>query len=422
MSGFIDQVRVTFQSGSGGDGAASFHREKHVPRGGPNGADGGRGGSIYLVADRHKRTLYDFKLIDHYKAHDGTKAVLNKRGKDGEDVHIYLPVGTEVRDVETGELLIDLAHDGMKFEISRGGKGGQGNLHFTNSVRQAPTFAQKGEPGEYREVELELKLLADVALIGLPNAGKSTLLSRLSAARPKIADYPFTTLAPNLGVVSVLDQTFVMADLPGLIEGASEGIGLGHQFLRHAERNRVLLHLVDAFPIDESDPFANYQLIEEELRKYNETLYMRPRVIALNKCDLAYEDSMVDAVAKKFEETGITLFRISAVAGQGLEELKRELLSEIVKETEQEATQKLVPVLRPKEAEQYEITKRGNSYMVHGRRVERMVAMTDLSNTEAVMFLHRQLQRIGVVQKLRELGIEDGDEVNVGSFAFTYSD
>lgn len=420
MSGFIDSVRIELESGRGGDGAATFHREKHVPRGGPNGSDGGRGGDVVLVADRHKRTLYDFKFTDRYKAQDGTKAVLNKRGKDGADTVIQLPVGTIVQDAATGEVLVDLCHDGMRFVVCEGGRGGQGNVHFTNSVRQAPTFAQKGGPAESHSIQLELKLLADVALIGLPNAGKSTLLSVLSAARPKIADYPFTTLSPNLGVVKVGDRTFVMADLPGLIEGASEGIGLGHQFLKHAERNRVLLHLVEAFPIDETDPYDNYRLIEDELRQYSADLFALPRIVALTKLDTAPSSEAVERVAARFAE--VSLHRISAVTGLGMTELSRELLDTIDEETEAQESVRLVPVLRPAKEERYEVSKDNWGYHVAGRRVEQLVAMTDLGNSEAVMYLHRMLQRIGVIQQLRGLGIEDGDEVRVGSFTFTYKD
>lgn len=420
MSGFIDSVDVTFESGRGGDGSASFHREKFVPRGGPNGADGGKGGDVVLVADRHKRTLYDFKLDDHLRAQDGTKAILNKHGRDGADFVVTLPVGTIVTDRETGETIADLTHDGMRVVVCEGGRGGQGNVHFTNSVRQAPTFAQKGGPTMVRSCHLELKLLADVALIGLPNAGKSTLLSRMSAAKPKIADYPFTTLSPNLGVVKVGDRTFVMADLPGLIEGASEGIGLGHQFLKHAERNRILLHLVEAFPLDGSEPLANFQTIEAELEQYSAELYALPRIVALTKCDLAYQEEDLDAVAATFGD--IKPYRISAVSGRGMEELGRTLLEAIDKETEERPT-RLVPVLKPKLEERYEVSRDNDGrYRVKGRRVEQLVAMTDLTNLEAVMYLHRMLQRIGVVQQLRELGVDDGDEVVVGNFSFTYQD
>ena len=420
--GFLDEVRVIFQSGRGGDGAASFHREKHVPRGGPNGADGGRGGDIILIADRGKRTLYDFKLLDHYKGGDGGNAYLNKHGKDGAGIELHVPIGTLVFDDLTGELVIDLAQDGMKYVICRGGKGGMGNVHYTNSVRQAPTFAQKGGPCETLEARLELKLLADVGVVGLPNAGKSTLLSVLSAARPKIADYPFTTIVPNLGVVTVADHTFVMADLPGLIEGASDGVGLGHQFLRHAERNRVLLHVVDLFPIDETSPLGNYQLIEEELAKYSADLAALPRIIALNKTDLLQPDEIEQAV-KEFEGTGNEVFPISAATGQGMEPLKHALWRIVEKSLLTSATHVISPVIQPKgEDDSWDVEVDGKEFVVVGKRLERMVAMTDLSNNEAVQHLHRRLKRIGVIERLQQAGADVGDTVRVGEIEFTYKD
>ncbi|MBS1708069.1 MAG: GTPase ObgE [Armatimonadetes bacterium] len=419
---FLDEIRVSFQSGKGGDGSASFHREKHVPRGGPNGADGGRGGDIVLIADRGKRTLYDFTRLDHYKAGDGGDAYLNKHGKDGGSIELHVPVGTLVYDDVTGDLVVDLSQDGMRFVLCRGGKGGMGNVHYTNSVRQAPTFAQKGGPSDLIEARLELKLLADVGLVGLPNAGKSTLLSALSAAKPKIAAYPFTTIAPNLGVVTVADHTFIMADLPGLIEGASEGIGLGHQFLRHAERNRVLLHVVDLFPFDETIPRENYQLIEDELLKYSEELFHLPRVIALNKTDLLPPDD-VQFWVEEFQSTGHEVYAISAAAGQGLEPLKHALWRLVEASLATISSTVVSPVIQPKgEDSAWEVSVEDDEYVVTGKRLERMVAMTDLGNNEAVMYLHRRLQRMGVIDRLRDAGAEDGDTVRVGTFEFTYKD
>lgn len=420
--GFLDEIKVSFQSGKGGDGSASFHREKHVPRGGPNGADGGRGGDIVLIADRGKRTLYDFKLLDHYKAEDGGDAYLNKHGKDGRSIELRVPVGTLVYDELTEDLVVDLAQDGLRFVLCKGGKGGLGNVHFTNSVRQAPTFAQKGGPSEILEARLELKLLADVGLVGLPNAGKSTLLSVLSAARPKIADYPFTTLVPNLGVVTVADHTFVMADLPGLIEGASEGVGLGHQFLRHAERNRVLLHVVDVFPVDGSDPTDNFRLIEDELLKYSPDLAALPRIVALNKTDLIPAEDTV-ALQADFERRGHEVFPVSAATGKGLEPLKHALWRVVEQSLIDLSGTVVSPVLVPKQDEgSWEATLVDGTYVLSGKRLERMVAMTDLDNNEAVMYLHRRLQRMGVIERLRELGADDGDNVRVGDFEFTYKD
>lgn len=420
--GFLDEATVTFTSGKGGDGAASFHREKHVPRGGPNGADGGRGGNIILVADRHKRTLYDFQLRDHYEAKSGSNAIGNKSGRDAEDVVIAVPVGTVVHDVDLEEPIADLSVHGTKLVICKGGRGGFGNLHFVNSVRQAPSFAQRGAPGEQVRAKLELKLIAEVGLIGLPNAGKSTLLSAISAAKPKIGNYPFTTIAPNLGVVTAAHETFTIADLPGLIEGASEGHGLGHQFLRHAERNKVLLHVVDAFPIDESDPRANFELIEAELEHYSADLFARPRIVALNKMDVASEVQKKEALAA-FDDTGFPTFAISGVSGEGLEELKFALWEAIQAATpEHEDVTVLTPVAEPKRDNRWTIALEGDDYVVRGDRVERLVAMTDLNNRDGVHYLYRKLQRIGVIQELERMGAEDGDNVVVGDYVFTYTD
>jgi len=415
---FLDEAEVEFVAGRGGSGAVSFHTEKYVPRGGPDGADGGKGGSITLIADRNKRTLYDFKLKDRFEAQDGSHGVSNKRGKDGKGIEVKVPVGTVVTDVATGEALIDLNHNGMKFEIAKGGRGGFGNQHYVNSVRQAPNFAEKGEPGEKRRVRLELKLLADVALIGLPNAGKSTLISRISAAKPKIADYPFTTIVPNLGVVYFRDSSFVVADMPGLIEGAHAGVGLGHQFLRHVERSRVLVHVVDAFPIDETDPIANYEMIENELRLYSEEIWERPRIIAINKIDLMPEEDL-QGLIEKFQKYEKPLFAISAVTGQGLEPLLH-AMSDALESSPASTELTITPTLRPAEDYHWEVERTEDGFKVKGKRIERMVSMTDLASRDALRHLHRRLERMGVIEKLRELGVEEGDSVEIGEFEFAF--
>ncbi len=418
---FLDEAEVTFISGRGGSGAVSFHREKHVPRGGPNGADGGKGGDVILIADRGKRTLYDFKLHDTYEAQDGVHGVGNKRGKDGKSIEVKVPVGTVVKDIELDEVLIDLNVHGMKYVIAKGGRGGYGNQHYTSSVRQAPNFAQKGAPEERVHARLELKLLADVGLVGLPNAGKSTLISRISAARPKIADYPFTTIVPNLGVVKFHDTTFVVADMPGLIEGASVGVGLGHQFLKHVERNRLLVHVVDAYPVDDSDPIENYELIENELKLYSEEIFERPRIIALNKIDLVPSEDY-DKLRTRFEKLGRPLFPISAVTGQGLDPL----LFQITTLLEELANEPQLPVVMPAMTRDHDldwdIEQTEDGYEVLGKRVRRLVAMTDLENPDAVRYLHRRLQRLGVIDKLRELGAQEGDTVFVGEAVFSFTE
>lgn len=418
---FLDEAEVIFVSGRGGSGAVSFHREKHVPRGGPNGSDGGKGGDIILIAERGKRTLYDFKLQKKFEAQPGEHGVGNKRGRDGKSIEIKVPVGTVVRDMDLDEVLVDLNVHGMKFVLCRGGRGGYGNQHYTSSVRQAPNFAQKGAPEELVNAKLELKLIADVGLVGLPNAGKSTLISRISAARPKIADYPFTTIVPNLGVVRFRDKSFVVADMPGLIEGASEGVGLGHQFLKHVERNRVLVHVVDANPVDGSDPVSNYELIEQELKLYSEEVWKRPRIIALNKIDIVPSEDF-DELRQRFEKFGVPLYPISAVTGQGLDPMLWEVIVMLEASLAVEEIPVLMPALEKGLDLEWNVEPTDEGFEVHGRRVERLVAMTDLENDEAIRYLHRRLQRLGVIDRLRELGAEEGDTVFVGKAVFNYSD
>ncbi len=418
---FLDEAIVTFSSGRGGSGAVAFHTEKHVPRGGPNGADGGRGGDVILLADRGRRTLYDFRLLDHYEADSGVHGLGNKRGKDAKDITIRVPVGTVVTDADTGELLVDFTKHGMSFIIAKGGRGGHGNMHYVNSVRQAPNFAEKGGPSEKVKVKLELKLLADVGIIGMPNAGKSTLISRISAAKPKIADYPFTTIVPNLGVVQFRDTSFTVADMPGLIEGASQGIGLGHQFLKHVERTRVLIHVIDIFPIDESDPWSNYELIENEIRLYSPEIAARPRLIAINKIDLLPESEIAERIVK-FQATEYPVFPISGVTGQGLNDLLNTLTDIVEASTPTEEIPVLMPALAKQGEDYWEVIEEEDGYRVVGKRLERMIAMTDLESRDAVRYLQRRLERIGVIEKLRKAGIEEGDSVSIGEFEFDFTD
>jgi GTP-binding protein len=343
-------------------------------------------------------------------------------GRDAEDVTIVVPVGTMVYDDEDNELLVDLSADGMTYVVARGGRGGRGNKHFTNSVRQAPAFAENGAPGESFRVRLELKLLADVGLIGLPNAGKSTLIGACSAARPKIGDYPFTTIIPNLGVVRVGHESFTMADMPGLIEGASEGLGLGHQFLKHVERTRVLIHVVDAFPIDGSEPWDNFRIVEQELANYSEELASRPRLIALNKVDLAPDPEFVDLVKEPFVEAGYEVFPVSGATNQGLEPLLFRAAALI----DENVVAPAVPVLKPAQSrkmdDKWEVREDDGEFFVEGARIERLVHMTNLTNKEALRYLHRKLERIGVIDALREAGATDGDTVVIAGWAFAFRD
>ena len=417
----IDEATIQVESGKGGSGSASFHREKHVPRGGPNGADGGRGGDIVLVADRGKRTLLDFQYKKKFQAPSGSDAVGNKSGRDGTPVEIHVPVGTEVWDDEFGEKLADLVAHGQRLIVCRGGRGGRGNLHYTSSVRQAPKFAEKGAPNESASLRLVLKLLADVGLVGLPNAGKSTLISRISAAKPKIADYPFTTIEPNLGVVQGDDYTFTVADMPGLIEGASEGRGLGHQFLKHVERTRVLVHVVECLPLDESDPMDNFNLVEAELKAYSPELHARPRLIALSKADLVAPEEGA-RLAELFRTCGAPVFVISGVTGYGLSELVRAMQQTLIEHEEPAAVEVVSPVLVRPDDDQWEAHAEGEGYVVSGKRVERIVAMTDHKSDEALHYLHRRLLRLGVIDRLRELGAEEGDSVRIGERVFAFTD
>lgn len=429
---FLDEAVVEFRSGSGGAGSASFHREKHVPRGGPNGADGGRGGNVVVIADRSKRTLYDFKFQREFVAGSGSDAHGNKTGKDGADVEVRVPVGTVLYDDETGEPIVDLSSDGMRYVLCKGGRGGFGNLHYTSSVRQAPRIAQKGAPAESVRARLELKLLADVGIIGLPNAGKSTLISRLSAAKPKIADYPFTTITPNLGVVSYAHDTFTVADMPGLIEGASEGRGLGHQFLRHVERCSVLVHLVEAMPLDESDPVDNFDLIEAELKAYSEELWSRPRLVAISKVDVfgganapelgELRSRLGDRLAPPEGDEELDVFLISGVTGEGIEELTKAMHRLVSAEAGKPRIPIVTPLIRKESDDTWEVEEEEGAYRVVGKRVERMVAMTKLNEDESLRYLHRRLVRMGVIERLAQAGAKDGDTVRIGELEFEYSE
>lgn len=425
---FLDEAVVEFSSGDGGSGAVAFHREKHVPRGGPNGADGGRGGDVILLAERGMRTLYDFKLRRKIVASPGVHALGNKRGKNGEDIIVKVPVGTVVVDTVLNETLADLNLHGMKFTICKGGRGGRGNLHYVSSVRQVPNFAEKGAPGETILAKLELKLLADVGLIGLPNAGKSTLLAAMSAARPKIGDYPFTTITPNLGVVTVSESSFVLADMPGLIEGARLGQGLGHQFLRHIERTKVLVHVVDMAPLDESDPVSNFRVIENELKEYNEAIWARPRIVLLNKIDLippgSAEQERVDRFRVELEAEGVQVFAGSGAAQLGLEPLKFEILRRLEEQEGVEEMPTLMPLAGKAQVDDgWDVVEaEEGGWEITGRKVLRMVKMTNLENPDAVRYLHRRLQRMGIIDRLRELGAEEDDSVFVGDAVFSFRD
>lgn len=411
---FLDEAKIYVKGGDGGNGCVAFRREKFVPFGGPSGGDGGAGGDVYLVASPHRNTLLHFKRKVHFKAERGQHGRgKNQTGRRGADVFIEVPLGTVVRDADTGALLADLTEPGQRVRVARGGRGGRGNAAFATSTNQAPRVSEKGEPGEERWLYLELKLIADVGIVGKPNAGKSTLLAAVSAARPKIADYPFTTLEPNLGVVAVDENTtFVLADLPGLIEGASQGAGLGHKFLRHVERTRVLIHLLNgASP----EPIADYEAINEELTLFSPELARKPQIVVLNKMDLPQAREIWPAVQREMKRRGLEVMSISAITGEGVQPLMRRaanLLAELPRPAP--VTEVEVFTLPPDE-DAFTITREDEHvWRVQGVRIERAARMTNWEQSEALERFHRLLVGMGIAQALEEEGVSEGDTVYIG--------
>ncbi len=419
---FIDKVKVKVTSGAGGNGMVAWRKEKFVAKGGPAGGDGGKGGDVYLIADRSLATLLDFKYKSIFSADNGENGKIKKQhGKSGNDIFIKVPCGTIVKDFNSGKIIGDLVKDGQKLLVASGGRGGRGNARFVSSVKKAPQYCEPGEPGIERELEFELKLIADIGLLGFPNVGKSTLISAISAAKPKIADYPFTTLTPNLGVIRKPDgDGIVIADIPGLIEGASEGAGLGHEFLRHVERNRLLLHLLD---LTEEDPEKNFETINDELKKYGGRLVKIPQIVVLNKIDAVLPEK-IDNIKALFEHKGFEVFVISAATGQRLKELVGYMLEKIDKIP--------VPELDVKIEEDYDAYDRDDSgfiiykdkktFVVEGGKVERLVSITDLRNTDAVFRLQNIFKAMGVFKALKQTGMKDKDVIRIGKLEFTYYD
>ncbi len=430
----------------------SFRREAHVPKGGPDGGDGGHGGNVVLVADAQKSSLIDFRFKHHFKATRGTHGKGSKmHGARGEDLVLRVPVGTVVRACsengrEVGEMIADLSHDGESVVVAEGGMGGRGNIHFVTSTRRAPAFAELGEPAQEGWVELEMKLLADAALVGMPSVGKSSLIARMSAAKPKIADYPFTTLTPNLGVATSGDDSFVIADVPGLIEGAHAGKGLGHEFLRHIERSALIVHVIDMTGgFEGRDPVEDYEIINEELARYAESLADRPRIVVANKMDALSEDdervqrlaarvaadSLAAAGGDEFAESPIDpkLYVVSAVTGQGIDSLKAAIATKVkalraeasAADENVEAYDKVWRLKQEKRDQAFAVSPEGKgAWRVSGRRVERMVVQTDWENEEAVAFLQHRMRRMGVDDALRDAGARNGDEVRICEVAFDY--
>jgi GTPase len=419
---FLDHVDLTVTAGDGGDGAATFRREAHVPRGGPDGGDGGRGGSVYLVVDVGQTMLVDYRFRHHFRAQHGGRGEGSRRhGKSGADLELPLPPGTVVFDAVSGDLVADLVYPAQRVMVARGGRGGLGNTHFATATHQAPRHAQKGEPGESRRLRLELRLIADVGLVGLPNAGKSTLLAALTAASPRIADYPFTTLEPNLGVLDLavddpLDERRpTLADLPGLIEGASAGAGLGHAFLRHVERTRVLVHVVD---MSAPDPERDYQVIREELAARDPRLLDKTTLVAANKMDLEPDPELLRAFNEARLREGLGVVQISAADGGGLRELRSALARLLPDDDELRSPGEPAGVVVHRfDASQtgFAVERNGDgTWQVSGRRVERLVAQTDFDNDESAARFQRELSRLGVVDALRRAGVEAGDTVRIG--------
>lgn len=425
---FIDKVKIFVKSGKGGDGAVSFRREKYVPLGGPDGGDGGKGGDIIFYVDTGITTLLDFKYNKKFRAEDGENGGTSKcYGKTGENLLIKVPMGTIIREAETNKIIADLSHKDDRFTLLRGGKGGKGNCKFCTPTRQAPHFAEPGMPGEEMNIVLELKLLADVGLLGFPNVGKSTFLSMTTAAKPKIANYHFTTLKPNLGVVAP-DGTepFVMADIPGIIEGAAEGVGLGLEFLRHIERTRILIHVVDISGIEGRDPFEDFQKINEELKKYSVKLWDRPQIVVANKCDMLFDEEIFESFKKKVNELGYDkVFKMSAATREGVDVVIKEaarmlkdipITDLIISDDERYIPEekKFTYEINVVEGEEY------NTYYVTGSFVDRLLSAVNVNDADSLRYFHKVLTNKGVFNELRELGIEDGDMVNLNDFEFEY--
>ncbi|HEU4327235.1 MAG TPA: GTPase ObgE [Roseiflexaceae bacterium] len=426
-SDFFDRAQIIIKAGDGGDGMATFRREKFVPRGGPDGGDGGRGGHVYLVADPHLNTLLPFQHQRRFAAERGSNGgTSRRRGRSGKDLVVRVPPGTVVRaEIEGVPYEVDLSAPGMRLLAARGGKGGLGNVHFATSTYQVPRIAELGEPGQALELELELKLLADVGLVGFPNAGKSTLLSIVSAAQPKIAPYPFTTLQPNLGVVEVGDFSFVMADIPGLIEGAHRGVGLGFDFLRHVERTRMLLHLVDSAGIDGRSPVEDYHKIGEELRLYQPELAERPRVVVLNKLDLPEAAPHLPELRAAVATDGFLLFEISAATREGVDPLMQHVaarLAELPARPRELREETLSWPVVETDPNLFSIEREEDAWRVRGRKIERLISMTNFAQADSLMRIQRVLAASGISKALLEAGVQEGDVVRIEKSELVWSD
>lgn len=423
---FTDYTKIIIKSGDGGNGAATFRREKYVAAGGPDGGDGGKGGDIYFQVDKDKNTLIDFRYNKKFKASNGENGSGNRcNGKYGEDLYIKVPIGTIIKDAETNKVLADLSKPDQTELVLKGGRGGRGNSHFATSTRQAPRFSEDGDKGEEKEIILELKLLADVGLLGFPNVGKSTFLSKVTDARPKIANYHFTTLEPNLGVVKTKDgDGFVIADIPGIIEGASEGVGLGIQFLRHVERTRLLLHFIDVSGQEGRDPIEDYNTINQELKKYSEKLATRKQIIVATKIDSMQDDTLYKELEKLAQKENLEIYKISSVTGEGVEQLidhVAEVLKTLPKEELVEVEDRMVYTL-PEKDQEWEARRENDIFYVTGRAVDRLMGRINIEDNESMYYFHKCLRNMGIDNKLRELGICDGDTVFISDWELEWED
>lgn len=428
---FADRAKIYVRSGKGGDGHVSFRREKFVANGGPDGGDGGNGGSVILEVDEGMNTLSDYRHVRKYKAEDGEDGgKRNCKGKSGADLILKMPAGTVVKEAESGKVITDLSGDNKRFLLLQGGRGGNGNQHYATSTMQVPKYAQPGQPAKELELQLELKVIADVGLVGFPNVGKSTLLTKVSNARPQIANYHFTTINPHLGVVDLDDaKGFVMADIPGLIEGASEGVGLGFEFLRHIERTKVIIHIVDAASTEGRDPIADIYAINKELKAYNPEIAARPQVIAANKIDMIFDDGSgtnpVEALKKEFEPQGIAVYPISAINGKGIRELLfhvRELL-DTVDDKPVVFEQEFFPeYMISGSDEPYTVVydEEADEYVIEGPRIEKMLGYTNLDSEKGFTFFQNFLKQNGILDELEALGIKEGDTVRMYGLSFDY--
>lgn len=420
---FIDRARIFVQSGKGGDGMSSFRHEKFVPKGGPNGGDGGQGGNVVLVADRNVNTLVDFRFRRLFKAKPGGKGEgSNKYGRNAEDLVITVPLGTIVKDEETGQVMADLSRDGQRAIVAKGGRGGRGNWHFRTSANRTPTFAERGEPGEERWLRLELKVLADVGLLGYPSVGKSSILRKVSAAQPEVAAYHFTTLNPILGVVNLPDhRSFVMADIPGLIDGASEGVGLGHDFLRHIERTKILIHVIDVSGIEGRDPIEDYEKINAELAKYSEKLSRKQQIVAANKIDLLGDSDNLERLMDYMAAHGVEVYPICAMTSEGMDKLLERvwtMLEEYVEEPD-ETTEEVV--YKAQNKPDFEVKRDDDgAFVITGARIENLVAMTNFDDDQSLRRFQRIWRYMELDKLLQEHGIQDGNTVRIYSMEFEY--